>query len=219
MLSHVHDRHAADADCARRGRRAACVLQHLPASRRDAVQEASGQLPAQGHHLPVPRLELPVDRRTGARGLGRPSAPRADDQETALYPIALREWQGFVYVNLGEPERCGFGTNFNANVPGVSHWPLAQLAVGHRLTRRIQCNWKIFWENYNECLHCPGVTSRTRAAWYPSTVAASWSRAMIRTGVRTRMTSDPAYPGRSARRRGDLVDRWPLARSRVSHTD
>ena len=21
----------------------------------------------------------------------------------------------------------------------------------------MQCNWKIFWENYNECLHCPGV--------------------------------------------------------------
>ena len=26
-----------------------------------------------------------------------------------------------------------------------------------RLTKRIQCNWKIFWENFNECLHCPGV--------------------------------------------------------------
>ena len=21
----------------------------------------------------------------------------------------------------------------------------------------IACNWKVFWENYNECLHCPGI--------------------------------------------------------------
>ena len=21
----------------------------------------------------------------------------------------------------------------------------------------MNCNWKIFWENFNECLHCPGV--------------------------------------------------------------
>jgi Rieske 2Fe-2S family protein len=22
---------------------------------------------------------------------------------------------------------------------------------------RVQCNWKIFWENYHECLHCPST--------------------------------------------------------------
>ncbi len=27
----------------------------------------------------------------------------------------------------------------------------------HSYTRKIACNWKIFWENFNECLHCPGV--------------------------------------------------------------
>jgi Rieske 2Fe-2S family protein len=94
-----------------------------------------------------------------------PSAGRAHHvpmQETALYPVALREWQGFVYVNLNDSNRGfgdndGFGTNFNANVDAVAHWPLAELAVGHRLTRRLACNWKVFWENYNECLHCPTV--------------------------------------------------------------
>ena len=24
-------------------------------------------------------------------------------------------------------------------------------------TKVMNCNWKIFWENFNECLHCPGV--------------------------------------------------------------
>lgn len=94
-----------------------------------------------------------------------PSAGRAHHvpmQETALYPVALREWQGFVYVNLNDSNRGfgdndGFGTNFNANVDAVAHWPLAELAVGQRLTKRLSCNWKVFWENYNECLHCPTV--------------------------------------------------------------
>jgi len=76
--------------------------------------------------------------------------------QTALYSIALREWQGFVYVNLGDARR-GFGDNFNANTDALAHWPLAQLAVGDRLTLRLHCNWKVFWENYNECLHCPTV--------------------------------------------------------------
>jgi Rieske 2Fe-2S family protein len=31
------------------------------------------------------------------------------------------------------------------------------LRTGHRLDKEIDCNWKIFWENYNECLHCPGI--------------------------------------------------------------
>jgi len=31
------------------------------------------------------------------------------------------------------------------------------LVVGHVLQKEIHCNWKVFWENYNECLHCPGV--------------------------------------------------------------
>jgi Rieske 2Fe-2S family protein len=39
----------------------------------------------------------------------------------------------------------------------LAAWPLSGLAVGHVLTKTVRCNWKIFWENYNECLHCPGV--------------------------------------------------------------
>ena len=31
------------------------------------------------------------------------------------------------------------------------------LITGHRMTSDLACNWKVFWENYNECLHCPGI--------------------------------------------------------------
>jgi Rieske 2Fe-2S family protein len=39
----------------------------------------------------------------------------------------------------------------------LDRWPLEDLVVGHVMHRTIACNWKIFWENYNECLHCPSV--------------------------------------------------------------
>ena len=61
-----------------------------------------------------------------------------------------------MYVNLADPGR-GFSDNFNANTGEFDHWPLEDLVVGHRLTKRVACNWKVFWENYNECLHCPSV--------------------------------------------------------------
>ena len=38
-----------------------------------------------------------------------------------------------------------------------SNWPLEDLVSGHVFTKVMNCNWKIFWENFNECLHCPGV--------------------------------------------------------------
>ena len=88
-----------------------------------------------------------------------PSAGRAhyiDTADRALYSVPLKEWRGFVYVNLGDPGRA-FSDNFNGNTDTVAHWPLESLVAGHSITKRLRCNWKIFWENYNECLHCPSV--------------------------------------------------------------
>jgi Rieske 2Fe-2S family protein len=88
-----------------------------------------------------------------------PSAGRAHFvpmADTALYGVSLKQWRGFVYVNLAAPNQV-LSQPFNANTGTVANWPLEDLVVGYRLTQRIQCNWKIFWENYNECLHCPTV--------------------------------------------------------------
>jgi Rieske 2Fe-2S family protein len=46
---------------------------------------------------------------------------------------------------------------FDLPLNRLDAWPLEQLVVGHVLVKEIRSNWKIFWENYNECLHCPGV--------------------------------------------------------------
>lgn len=79
-----------------------------------------------------------------------------DTKQLSLYSVALRSWRGFVYVHLGDPAQAGEG-HFNENRELFGNWPLEDLVVGRTLTKRLACNWKIFWENYNECLHCPGV--------------------------------------------------------------
>jgi Rieske 2Fe-2S family protein len=74
----------------------------------------------------------------------------------ALLPVAMAEWRGCVFVNLGGGD-VPLQTIFDPGPQLLANWPLERLVAGHRSTRTIACNWKIFWENYNECLHCPGV--------------------------------------------------------------
>jgi glycine betaine catabolism A len=82
-----------------------------------------------------------------------------DVSEHSLYGLPLSEWNGFVFVALTS-EPPPFAASFDLPLNRLDDWHLADLIVGHRLSKTIQCNWKVFWENYNECLHCPGVHPR-----------------------------------------------------------
>ena len=74
-----------------------------------------------------------------------------------LYGVAVAEWRGMVFVNLSEEPRAALGDSFDAGSGNLANWPIEDLVVGHTLRKVMDCNWKIFWENFNECLHCPGV--------------------------------------------------------------
>lgn len=84
------------------------------------------------------------------------AGPTADfrPEDHALVPMAIRVWNGFVFLNRASepgPLQPDLGLDSLAN------WPMDSLVTGHRMLRDLDCNWKVFWENYNECLHCPGV--------------------------------------------------------------
>jgi glycine betaine catabolism A len=117
--------------------------------------EPEGRLPASGitcpYHAWSYRLSGELAR---IPSLGR--AHHVPIGEVALYAVPIKVWRGFVYVNLGDPAR-GLADNFNANTEQFANWPLEGLVMGHQQSWRLRCNWKLFWENYNECLHCPGV--------------------------------------------------------------
>src|SRR5450755_798374 len=77
----------------------------------------------------------------------------------SLYKISAQEWNGCIFIALCD-NPAPLAKNFDQPLDLLEHWSLGDLRVGHVFTKIMQCNWKVFWENYNECLHCPGVHSQ-----------------------------------------------------------
>jgi len=74
-----------------------------------------------------------------------------------LYRVAVATWAGFVFVNL-EPEPAEkLEQCIGSGARTFAHWPLEQLTIVHREVHTLACNWKVFWENFSECYHCPRV--------------------------------------------------------------
>lgn len=83
-------------------------------------------------------------------------APDFDKQDYPLYPVAVHEWRGCVFVSLAD-DPPDLATSFERDSDRIDSWPLEHLEVGHTWRKVMQCNWKVFWENFNECLHCPNI--------------------------------------------------------------
>lgn len=77
-------------------------------------------------------------------------------QDYPLYNVAIADWRGFVFVNLTK-DAPPVTQLFGVVASRLDHWPLESLVVGHTYERVLECNWKVFWENFKECLHCPTV--------------------------------------------------------------
>ncbi len=82
-----------------------------------------------------------------------------DRRDFSLYSLPVNEWNGFIFAALTN-EPPPFSAGFDLPLNRLDDWQLGELVVGHTLRKTLQCNWKVFWENYNECLHCPGVHPR-----------------------------------------------------------
>jgi glycine betaine catabolism A len=79
-----------------------------------------------------------------------------DLADYALYGVRVLEWRGFVFMCLAR-NPPPIERQFDLPLDRMDAWPLEDLVIGHVLSKTIESNWKIFWENYNECLHCPSV--------------------------------------------------------------
>jgi Rieske 2Fe-2S family protein len=86
------------------------------------------------------------------------ASPTADfrKEEHGLLKVAVKLWNGFIFVCLADtPPPFEQAPDMGADA--LDNWPIADLVTGHTLVKTLACNWKVFWENYNECLHCPGI--------------------------------------------------------------
>lgn len=84
------------------------------------------------------------------------AAPTPDFDRAAhgLRPVSHRVWNGFLFLNLAADPG---GIDADGGLQALDNWPMESLVTGHRWEVDLACNWKAFWENYSECLHCPGI--------------------------------------------------------------
>ena len=83
-------------------------------------------------------------------------APDFDKADYPLHKVAVQEWRGGIFVSLAD-DPPDLASGFERGSDRIEHWPMETLQVGHRWRKVMQCNWKVFWENFNECLHCPNI--------------------------------------------------------------
>lgn len=74
-----------------------------------------------------------------------------------LFGVALTEWRGCVFVNLDPHATFGAAEAFQRPPDNLVNFPMEKMVSGHVWTKQMSCNWKVFWENFNECLHCPNI--------------------------------------------------------------
>lgn len=86
------------------------------------------------------------------------ATPTSDFEKTehGLFPVAVKVWNGLVFVCLAD-HPPPFEAAPDLGTTALDNWPIAELVTGHSTVKTVACNWKVFWENYNECLHCPGI--------------------------------------------------------------
>lgn len=74
-----------------------------------------------------------------------------------LYSVAIQEWCGFVFINLDVESPAALSDAFDKYSVPLDNWPLTEMRRGDSFETVLNCNWKLFWENFNECLHCPNL--------------------------------------------------------------
>jgi phenylpropionate dioxygenase-like ring-hydroxylating dioxygenase large terminal subunit len=82
--------------------------------------------------------------------------PGFDRSDYSLHPVNLGVWEGFIFVNLADDpmpleEWC------EPLAGKFLYWNLARLRSVKRVEYDVKANWKLIFENYSECYHCPGV--------------------------------------------------------------
>ena len=93
------------------------------------------------------------------RLLGAPhmdGVPGFDKADYSLHPVNLALWEGFIFVNLSDSP-AALDEWFSPLNGKFSHWNMSILQPAKRIEYDVRANWKLMFENYSECYHCPGV--------------------------------------------------------------
>jgi glycine betaine catabolism A len=93
------------------------------------------------------------------RLIGAPHMDEVPGFEKSNYPLRsvnVALWEGFIFVNL-ENNPMSLEKWFAPLKGKFSHWNMSILRRAKRIEYDVRANWKLMFENYSECYHCPGV--------------------------------------------------------------
>ncbi|MGU3432393.1 aromatic ring-hydroxylating oxygenase subunit alpha [Actinomycetes bacterium M1A6_2h] len=85
-----------------------------------------------------------------------------DKSEFGLAPVAVHEWKGLIWVNLAGGDRESLLAQMqpqlqyrlNGDLARFDRYGMEDLVVGGSITYDCAANWKIIFENFQECYHC-----------------------------------------------------------------
>ena len=89
-------------------------------------------------------------------------APHMDDvpgfrkEDYPLHSVHLGVWEGLIFVSLAKSPPPLLEV-FAPLAGKFSNWNLPRLQSVRRIEYDIKANWKLMFQNYSECYHCPGV--------------------------------------------------------------
>jgi Rieske 2Fe-2S family protein len=84
------------------------------------------------------------------------SIPGFDKADYSLHAVKLSLWEGFIFVSLVEAP-LPLEEVFAPLASKFAHWNLPLLRSAKRIEYDVRANWKLIFENYSECYHCPLV--------------------------------------------------------------
>ncbi|WP_051790866.1 aromatic ring-hydroxylating oxygenase subunit alpha [Amycolatopsis jejuensis] len=85
---------------------------------------------------------------------GAPKMPSGfDPAGFPLRPVPVASWHGLVFVHLAA-EPAPLAGLLGAGGERMAPFDLAGAVVAHTITYDVAANWKIVWENAQECYHC-----------------------------------------------------------------
>ena len=79
--------------------------------------------------------------------------PDFEKSEWGLHKCHVEQVQGLVYISLAEHPKDFTHFRDDMNAAFTPHG-LADAKIAHQMTWRVSANWKLVWENFQECYHC-----------------------------------------------------------------
>lgn len=93
------------------------------------------------------------------RLLRAPHMDKVEGFREADFPlrrVAVETWDGHVFVNLAE-RPAPLAAQLTTLVDRFRPWRMEELRRVERRVYHLRANWKLIFQNYSECLHCPIV--------------------------------------------------------------